>query len=55
MFMCWTRSLSISRGFVWFCLSNKKTDYVELSEKLGASINKNNKNKKTSIITNEPM
>ena len=41
----------MSRGFVWFCLRNKKTDYVALSEQLGASIKKNNKH--NNKITNK--
>tara|TARA_A100001011_G_scaffold218467_1_gene226402 strand:+ start:320 stop:1147 length:828 start_codon:yes stop_codon:yes gene_type:complete len=45
----------MSRGFVWFCLRNKKTDYVALSEQLGASIKKNNKHNNTCIITNDHM
>ena len=37
----------MSKGFIWYALNNKKTDYVKLSERLGASIKKHNKNNKT--------
>ena len=45
----------MSKGFIWFALNNKKTNYVTLSERLGASIKKHNKNNKTCIITDNHM
>jgi len=41
----------MSKGFLWFCQNNTKTDYVELSIELAKSIKKFNKENTVCVIT----
>lgn len=41
----------MSKGFLWFCQNNDKTDYVELSLSLAKSIKRYNKHNKVCVIT----
>ncbi len=41
----------MSKGFLWFCQNNNKTDYVELSVALAKSIKKFNKDNNVCVIT----
>ena len=41
----------MSKGFLWFCQNNDKTDYVELSISLAKSIKKYNTHNKVCVIT----
>ena len=41
----------MSKGFLWFCQNNDKTDYVELSIALAKSIKKQNTHNNVCVIT----
>jgi hypothetical protein len=41
----------MSKGFVWICQNNDKTDYVELSVALAKSIKRHNKESAVCVIT----
>tara|TARA_B100001057_G_C22865343_1_gene956240 strand:- start:993 stop:1799 length:807 start_codon:yes stop_codon:yes gene_type:complete len=43
----------MSKGFLWFCQNNDKTDYVELSVALAKSIKKFNTNNSICVITDD--
>ena len=41
----------MSKGFIWICQNNDKTDYVELSINLAKSIKKHNKHNAVCVLT----
>lgn len=43
----------MSKGFLWFCQNNDKTDYVKLSIELAKSIKTHNKNNSVCVITDK--
>ena len=43
----------MSKGFLWFCQNNDKTDYVRCSVKLAESIKKHNNENKICVVTDE--
>jgi len=43
----------MSKGFLWFCQNNDKTDYAKLSYHLAESIKKHNKENNICVITDE--
>ena len=45
----------MSKGFLWFCQNNDKTDYVKLSIELAKSIKTHNKNNSVCVITDKKI
>ena len=43
----------MSKGFIWICQNNDKTDYVELSVALAKSIKKHNRDNSVCVITDK--
>lgn len=45
----------MNRGYMWFALNNKKTDYIDISRTLSHSIKKHNRDNKVCIVTDQPV
>ena len=43
----------MSKGFLWFCQNNEKTDYVKLSVQLAKSLKRFNRQNNICVITDE--